>query len=624
LLDNGSRIVTITGPGGTGKTRLALEVAAQFVGQTADGVYWIPLASVPDAELVIPEIAAILGAGDDLGAFLRGRHILLLVDNLEHVLDAAAPLAELLSRAERLSLLVTSRASLRVSGEREYPLEPLAPRDSVTLFCERARGVGRELTPDETIDRICRRLDGLPLAIELAAARTKLLGPESLLERLDQALPVLTTGARDAPRRQRTLQATIEWSHDLLEATAQRVFARLSVFAGSFTLEAAEEVCDADVDALASLVDLSLVKAIADGRFLMLETIREYAGTLFGNLPDATEVRHRHAAFYAALAERCYAGRLNDEAGSAAALDVDHDNMRAALDSPDVSSETKLALCGALGWFWVTHSHLDEGAARIARALAAPHSASTDSARALTAAGRIAGALGRFDDSDDLFARALGQWEELRDDPELAAALETLGWAHFFRGDNEASLRAFERALEIRRRLGDETPALAGVCQVLVAEGDLDEAERLSRHLLELSRANGDLRSEHFAVHFLADCALMRGDYAEAEERYRESLTAARNLGDVVETSLEVQGVAMAAAGAGDVARAVRLAASVEALWEFLGVAIDVAFWSALLEQHIGMARRALGPEGDLVWAEGRELPFEDAIDQAATPTTIK
>lgn len=435
--------------------------------------------------------------------------------------------------------------------------------------------------------------------------------------------PCSRGGARDAPERQRTLRGTIEWSYELLDDDAKGLFARLAVFAGSFSLAAAEEVCEASVDALSALVDLSLLKVIGGDRFLLLETIREYAGERLAEMHNGGERRRRHAAFFAAQAEEAYSNRIDAEAEWAARLELDHDDLRAALDwlaTTEPSSE--LPLAGALGWFWLSHSHLEEGARRLERALARVTATSPAAARALTAAGALAGQTGRGEEAKALFSRAIAQCRELGDDAELAAALDAFGWSSFFSGDDDQSLRAFEQGLELRRRLGDqagETRALTGVCQLLVAQGQVDRAETLSRDLLDMSRASGDVRSEHFALHFLADCALMRFDYPEAEERYRESLRAALALGDVVETSLEVQGVAMAAAGEGDLARAARLGAAVEALWDSLGVVIDVAFWNTLLERHIRSARTQLGPEGEAIWSEGRALAFDDAVKLALT-----
>jgi predicted ATPase/class 3 adenylate cyclase len=621
-LSDGSRLLTVTGPGGTGKTRLALQVAAELVGTVRDGVFWVPLAALSNPDLVVSEVAQAIGAFDDVNAFLRGKELLILLDNVEHLLAAAPMISELLGASRGLRVLATSRAPLRVAGEQEYRLEPLPSGDASELFVERARAVGRELALDDTVAAICRRVDGLPLAIELAAARTKLLAPERLLERLDSALPILTGGSRDAPERQQTLRATIEWSYDLLDEPSRELFARLAVFAGSFPLAAAEEICAADLDVLAALVDSSLLKPIGTDRFLMLETIREYA---LERLTDGTTeaLRQRHAAFFASVAERAYKHRFHAEAEWSARLELDHDDLRAALDFlAESDPDRALALSGALGWFWLSHGHLVEGRGQLAAALSQSSAGADRRARALTAFGSLKGRLGDPDGGRAELDSAISLWREVGDRTELASTLDALGWLLVYdAGDDAGSLEAFEQSRELRREVEDEageTRALVGICQVLVAMGHVERAEPLSRELLE--RAQGDPRSEHFAFHFLADCALIRGSYTDAGERYRESLRAALPLGDPIETSFEVQGVAMAAAGAGDAGRGLRLAASVEALWESLGTSMSVPFWDALLERHIGGARRQLGADADAAWAEGRAIAFDDAVELALAP----
>jgi predicted ATPase/class 3 adenylate cyclase len=620
LLSNGTRLLTITGPGGTGKTRLALQVAAELVGTLGDGVFWVPLAGLSDPELLHSEVAQTIGAPDDLAGFLRGRTLLVLLDNFEHLLDAASTVSAVLAASSGLRVLVTSRAPLRVSGEREYRLEPLPEKEAAALFAERARAVGRDVSPDATVEAICRRLDGLPLAIELAAARTKLLAPARLLERLDSALPLLTGGARDAPERQRTLRATIEWSYDLLDPAARELFARLSVFSSTFPLAAAEEVCDADLDQMATLVDNSLVKPIGDDRFLMLETIGEYALERLADSGEAEERRRRHAAFFARLAEQAYERRFDAEAEWSARLEIDHDDLRAALDwlareEPDRALE----LAGVLGWFWLSHGLLEEGCARLAAALVGSAATGRARARALTASGALVARHGDAARGRAQLDEGIALWRELGDGRELAAALAVLGWLLIYdAGDDPGALRAFEQSLQLRLKLGDATGEILsrlGVCQVLVALGEVERAEPMSRELLDLTR--GDPRGEHFAYHFLADCALVRGDTKEAEERYRQSLRAALPLGDVIETSFEVQGVAMAAAGNGDARRALLLAGAIEALWESLGTSISIAFWDALLERYLDPARERLGSEADTVWAEGRALAFDEAVELA-------
>jgi hypothetical protein len=445
-----------------------------------------------------------------------------------------------------------------------------------------------------------------------------------LLTRLEHALPLLTGGARDAPERQRTLRATIEWSHDLLPEESKRLFARLSVFAGSFPLVASEEVCDADLDGLATLVDVGLLKPIGDDRFLLLETIREFAREQLESTGEAGEWRRRHAESFRQLAEEAHSHRFDAEEEWSARLELDHDDLRVALEwLAEHDPEAALELAGALGWFWLSHSHLAEGKRRLEDALARFEGSGRTRARALTWAGSLAGWVG--DERGEAKLReGVALWRELGDEAEAAAALDLLGWSlfHFVSaGRDEESLAAFEESLAIWRRLVDrsgERRALVGVCQLLVAMGKVDRAEVLSRGLLELSRG-GDLRSEHFAHHFIADCALIRGDCALAEERYRESLRSALPLGDVVETSFEVQGVGMALAGQGERARGIRLAAAGAAVWAELGVQISIAFWDALLERYIGTARNELGAEGDAAWEDGWQLPFDAAVELALT-----
>jgi non-specific serine/threonine protein kinase len=352
----------------------------------------------------------------------------------------------------------------------------------------------------------------------------------------------------------------------------------------------------------------------------MLETIREYALEKLGEGAEEDELRSRHAAFYSALAEQAYARRFDAEAEWSARLEVDHDDLRAALDwLSEADPDRALELAGALGWFWLSRGLLHEGRGRLAAALAGSSLTGRHRARALTWSGALVARHGDPPAGIAALDAAVEMWRELGDREELASALDSLGWPLVYEANhNSRALEAFEQSLELRRDLGDAagvTRALVGVAQVLVANGETARAEAISLDLLE--RAVDDARTEHFAYHFLADCALIRGDPREAGTRYRQSLRAALPLGDVVETSFEVQGVAMSEAGAGDPRRAVVLAASVEALWESLGVSIAIAFWDALLERYLGPARASLGDEYEVVRAEGRALAFDDAVELA-------
>ena len=606
------RLVTVTGPGGTGKTRLALQVAAELVGTVSDGVFWVALARSTDPGLVPSEIAQAIGAPDDLGGFLRGRELVLLLDNFEHLLDAAPTVADLLATAAGLRVLATSRAPLRISGEVEYPARPARP--------DATRSRSSSSVPERSAGTSSRTRRSRRSARDSTACRwrssSRLLArgssrPEALLARLERALPLLTDGSRDAPERQRTLRATIEWSYDLLDDESRRLLARLAVFAGSFPIEAAESVCDAKLSELSALVDLSLLKPIGDERLLMLETIREYGLERLAESGEEETFRTRHAEEFARLAEAAYELRGQAEAEWSSRLDRDHDDLRAALEwLSKTDPDAALELAGALGWFWFTRGYLAEGDARLRAALDASAANGRVRTRALTASGALAARIGMVEEGRLRLEEAVIRWTRARRSGGDRGRAGSARLAPLLRRRRDkASLAAFEEARSIRHALGDragETRALVGVCQVLVA---LDEvrAEALAHELLE--RGEDDLRTRHFAIHFLADCSLIRGDCAEAEERYRESLRAALELGDVIEASAEVQGVAMAKAGQGDSARALELAASVEALWRSLGTDLHVAFWEKLLGHYLGDARTALGTDAEAARARGLALP---------------
>ena len=337
--------MTLTGPGGSGKTRLALQAAAAAADDYDHGVWWVPLASLADPALVETAAAQALGSKDTLAATVGDKRLLLVLDNFEHLLDAAAGVAETIGACPRLTVLVTSREPLHVDGEWEVAVDPLREREAVELFVQRAAAVRSDFAANGEVAEICRRLDCLPLAIELAAARVKALSLPVLLERLEQRLPLLAGGSRSAPERQRTLRATIAWSHDLLTPAEQDLFARLAVFAGGCTLEAAEEICGADLDAIASLVDKSLLRRTGD-RYWMLETIREFAAEQLDQLPDARELRDRHAAWYVALGERARPELRAREARSGSTVSTPSTRTCGQRSSICWRAGTRTARCG--------------------------------------------------------------------------------------------------------------------------------------------------------------------------------------------------------------------------------------------------------------------------------------
>ena len=460
VLRGDARVVTLTGPGGTGKTSLSRQAAADLLGEFADGVYVVMLQALSEPELLLPAIAQTLGvreaAGQSLSAYLAPKEILLVLDNFEQIIGGAPTLADLLGEAPYVKLIVTSREPLHVAGERVFPVPPLALPDlrhggehlaiaacaSVRLFVARAQSVQPffALTPQNApaVAELCVRLDGLPLALELAAARTPLLSPEAMLKRLGERLKLLTGGARDVPQRQRTLRNTLRWSYELLEPDERALFARLAVFAGGFTLEAAEAVCDADIATVASLVDRSMVRRDGD-RFGMLETIREFALEQLRASPDADSVRDRHAAFFEALAEETYARRWHDDKAGLDLLEREHDNLRAALDElRSRDAHRALRLAGALGWFWHLHSHFGEGSRRLAEALKASPEPGEARARALAAAGEIAAWSGDLATARPCIEAAVTLWRSRGATQEVACALIDLGWGCFFAGDADA------------------------------------------------------------------------------------------------------------------------------------------------------------------------------------------
>jgi predicted ATPase/class 3 adenylate cyclase len=627
LRDPAVRLVTLTGPGGIGKTRLALQAAAELADGFGDGTFFVGLAPIDDPDLVTAEIAHTIGvnlnAGQTIAGFLAGKALLLLLDNLEQLLPAAPRIAELLASAGGLNVIATSREPLRISGERIFPIPPLRGEEAVELFADRARAADPtfELTDGNvaSVAAVCDRLDDLPLAIELAAARVNALSPEAMLPRVSE---LGSGGVRDVPERQRTLQATIDWSYRLLEPDQRELFRNLGVFARGFTLEAAEAVCRARFDEVASLVDKSLLRRTAD-RFWMLETIRSFALARLSESSEESELRECHAAHFLAVAESSYRRQLLDEAGSRIAADLD--NLREALGwFHERDPDRHLQLAGALGWFWKTRSYFAEGLEHLTTAIGDRRREPTALvARALAAEGAIRGLQG--DDSGlATLSESVALWRQLGDDAGAAAALDDLGWAHFFRGADDEAEVAFAESLSLRRPLADARAvnrSLAGVCQILVAKGAAEDAARLAAELLELTAAADDSWAEHLALHFTADCALMRGEAVEAERWYTRSLAAAWAAGDRVETAVELQGIAMSTAAAGEAQRALRLAGAADGALAGAGADVSaIAFWSALLETHIGAARADLGAAADAAYAEGRTLTLEDVVAEVLAP----
>ena len=660
LCDPAVRLLTITGPGGVGKTRLALAVANRARDAFPDGVVFVDLSPLRDAGLVLPTIARALGAPETdtrppeerIAAAVGDRALLLVLDNFEQLLDTAPKLPPLLAACPRLTLLVTSRAALRLRDEHAWPVPPLAtpPSDSpgdlpalaevpaVTLFVARARERLPDfaLTPDNAaaVAAICRRLEGLPLAIELAAGRLPLLPPAALLARLDHALAVLAGGPRDAPQRQRTLRATLDCSHDLLNDGERALFRRLAVFVGGWTLEAAEAVCadehDVDVvEGLAVLVDHSLVRPLPDGpagepRFQMLETVREYAAEQLADDPQADVTRRRHAEFFLALAERT-APELHraQQALVLGRLEAELDNLRAALRWTVGARmwEPGLRLAAALHWFWIIRGHLAEGQQWSDQLLGGAVGVDLRLRASLgVSAASLASLQGDCERAYSLLDEALALALELQDRQIIAHALNILGRVAYRRGDTAGAQTHYEESLALFRQLGF-TRDIAGLLNnlgiVTSYEGDLTRARALYEESAATFRELGDLKHVAMAIRNLAGICLDQGEQERAEALYQESLALDRQLGDTLSIAICFEGLATVAVEREQMERAARLLGAAAPVRAALGAPRHPK-QQERYERAVRAARSSLGEDVfESAYADGQSLSADAAVDEA-------
>lgn len=678
-----TRLLTFTGPGGTGKTRLSLQLAAAAADAYPDGIWFVALEAVRDRELVTPTIARTLGLMDDparpaidvVADEIGSRRVLLVLDNFEQVVGAGPVIADLLRRCPNLSCLVTTRIALHVSGEQEYPVpglpappdttrlseverlnlpralrefdvEALGQFEAVRLFISRAAAVkpGFSVTNANApaVAGIAGRLHGMPLAIELAAARTKLLTPDQILARLDHHLAVLTAGARDLPERQQTLRGAIAWSYDLLEPGTRRLLDRLSIFRGGFDLDTAERVCgpaaelggDA-VDQLGELVDQSLVRLDegADGaRFSILETIREYAAEMLAAGGEAETIGRRHAEAMLALAQDA-AGHLfgADQRDWLDRLERDHDNLRAALDwGTEHDPSIAVLLTFALWRFWQQRGYLNEARARIdameRRGWALPP---VERARFAEAAGGLAYWQSDRDGATRWYAEQLAIWRELGDRREIANALYNRAYADMIvvmNGEStpgildEAS-RLLEEARSIYQELGDtagEGNIVWGLGSFYYFTADAATAETWFRRSLELHRASGNRTMEAWSLHMLALAQIGQRHWDEAKATSRHALQHFHEAGDVAGVTLVLDDLALVAIAEGEQDRAGRLWGAARHLQKTTGVALaDYVNQTAELF-GVAIPRQGLPPERiEQLAAEGAAMGLDEVVAYA-------
>ena len=709
LLRQDVRLVTITGPGGIGKTRLAVQVASGLV-ERFPATYFVPLSSLSDPVLIASTILQTLGireAGSQSALEILKRNLqdssraplLLLLDNFEHLVQAAPTVADLLASCPNLRIMVTSRAALHVYGEYEFPVPPLALPDSrskpsvevlsrcpaVALFAQRAIAakpdfeLNRENAP--VVAEICARLDGLPLAIELAAARVKVLSPSLMLARLASRLQLLTGGARDLPQRQQTLRAAIDWSYELLTAAEQKLFRRLSVFAGGCNLEGAEAVCDTKsdldldlLDGMASMVDKSLVQQVepaqGESRFVMLDTIREYSLEKLEASGEQSLTKRAHAAYCLVLAEE----EATEESGAQAAewqqcFALEHDNFRAALEwlTETGDAEWGLRLATALFRFWEIREYLAEGRDRLGKLLKVAGAAAPTKARAraLFAAGVLAGEQGDYASGDALIGESQHIARQLGDKMGVAVSLNALAVFACDRGDVVIARALFEEGLVLWRELGDQKAvarALSNLANVLKVQGDHDRARALHMECLSIFQGLGDRTGVAWSLNYQGDIARDHGDTAAARTLYEQGLRIFRELSDrwgiagtladlgslareqgnyssarsLYGESLKLfqeldhkRGVARLlecsaclAAVQLDAERSLRLAGAAAALRQNIGAPLTPAE-QAKLEASLHAARKALTDTvGTKAWLEGWALPVEKAIEEVLMPET--
>ena len=630
----GMRLVTLTGPGGIGKTRLAVQAAAGLPDEFPDGLWWVALAPVSRGEEVLGALAQVVGVREDEGtglerallARLEGRRMLVVLDNAEHLLpEVADVVVRLLATGDRLVVLATSRERLQLSAEHVYPVPPLSAADAVALLQERAAAVGVVAGQPQVLDRLCTRLDRLPLALELAAARLRVFSPVQLLDRIDSRLD-LFAGPRDAEPRHRTLRATIEWSHDLLTGPEQALFRRLAVFTADCTLDAAESVCRPESGALDGLLDKCLVVRGDDEsepRFGMLESIRDFAAERLAADGEVPELQARHARYFRALAERMDAALRGGEPeeGPVAVLAADIGNLRAAVEFGLDTGDTEVVrqITVALHMYWEVHGLYTEARSWLDRALALTDVQDVTRQRLLSAQASVARMQGDYmvaqASSDEAASLAMALAGEM----ELYESLRARASAARSRDDLRAAQALLQEALGVALAAGNgvgTSAARLNLVHIANLEGRHDEADDLLAENLPFVRGLGQIRCEGATLGRMADTSMLRGQFPDCAAPALLGATRGLQIGDRYLAAWCLDLFAVAVAAAGDQRRAAAILAAVDAAWHAMGIEPDAE--DQALRQQVLKLLDQHGQDFALGQAEGQALDLPAALSLAA------
>ena len=657
-----NRLVTLTGAGGCGKTRLAAEVAANLIEEFEDGVWFINLGPVTDPNFVAMEISGVLDIKeepnkaiiDTLVENIKNMSLLILLDNCEHLVQACAEIADkLLQSVKGIRILATSREALNTQGEVPWRVPSLSFPDKVSktdidealqyeavkLFTERAASSksGFTLNPQNTslVIRICQRLAGIPLAIELAATRIRHLGPEAILDRLEDQFKILTSSCRTAPERQQTLKATIDWSYDLLSEEEQLLFNRLSVFTGDFSLEAVEDVCEDDrlnkddiLSLLSQLVDKSLVNTEYQEdesvRYSCLTPLYQYSLHKLIESGEEEKYRKRHLSYYLDMAEQAYKEQFESQLKWLNKLEQEHDNLVAALSWSLANSNKKFIMfAGYMGWFWYLHGHILLGIEYLEKALSEGTEKSEAYARVLVELGRLLWMIADISRALKMIKESLSIWRQHKNLWEQAMVLSLLGRHGAYIKDDEIRLKYNEEGLQLARQVGDPALAnrcLADLCQSLICLQKFDQAKPVVEELVISSEKLEQPWEIVLSHHFRGDCSLGTGNFKNAEKEYAHAVTSALKFGNTLYVAIDLQGVAFAVSGQSRWAKAIRIDAAAHKIYDQIGVKVEGAavFWDEFITTYIEGAKKQIGEELTREYEEeGKNMELQAAVEYA-------